>query len=58
MSRHLLTRSEETEQMTVFQTFTPSDMNWDGFHRLLPESKLYLDKKVRSKIKIIILNFT
>ena len=48
MSRHLLTRSEETEQMTVFQTFTPSDMNWDGFHKLIPESKAYLGKKVHT----------
>ena len=49
MSRHLVTRSNETEQMTLFQTFSPSDMNWDGFHKLIPESHLYLGKKVSTK---------
>ena len=53
MSRHLLTRSNESEHMTLFQTFSPSDMNWDGFHRLIPESHLYLGKKASTKSKII-----
>ena len=37
--------------MTIFQTFSPADMHWDGFHRLLPkeDTKSYLGKIIVNK---------
>ena len=51
LNRHLLYRSGDKECMTIFQTFSPADMHWDGFHRLLPkeDTKAYLDKIIVSK---------
>ena len=51
LNRHLLYRSGGKESMTIFQTFSPADMHWDGFHRLLPEedTKAYLGKIIVDK---------
>ena len=53
LNRHLIARSGGEQQMTLFLTLSPSDFHLDAFHRLLPESKEYIDKKVVASVNDI-----
>ena len=38
--------SDDTAMFNFFQTFSAADTHWEDFHRLLPGSEKYLNKRV------------